>query len=138
MLLLLAADDGGVPALPGRTTPRLRILTATWSSPPSWKDWQRAPPHGGLQLLLATRGVQLGISQRGPGWLNLVVVLLAWDADEARMPHGSVFSCAALLESFTVASTRVCDRPSVGFGRIVPCLTISRCSVMTRWPPRLN
>lgn len=31
-------------------------------------------------LLLAMRGVQLGVSAGGPGWLNLVVVLLAWDA----------------------------------------------------------
>ena len=31
-------------------------------------------------LLLAMRGVQACVSAGGPGWLNLIVLVLAWDA----------------------------------------------------------
>ena len=83
------------------------------TSPPSWKMAAGLAALAAA-LLLAMRGVQLGISAGGPGWLNLVVVLLAWDAIKTGCLTIGVLlrSVAGVLHR---RPTRVGDRPTAGF-----------------------
>lgn len=57
-------------------------------------------------LILAMRAVELLISAGAPGWMNLVVLVLAWDAIKLGLASGAVASGCVREVAVSAASRR--------------------------------
>ena len=88
-----------------------------------------------MTLLVTMHVVAYAVSAGAPGWLNLLVLVLAWDALKFGWLAVGVVVPAHRGGCATGAGARVADT-AADFVGSAPCLTIPRCSVTTSLPFR--